>query len=40
MTHWLNTPNHYFEDTPREMIQSTEGLVRVVHYLDAMRGRI
>ena len=40
MAHWLNTPNHYFEDTPRQMIQSTEGLVRVVHYLDAMRGRI
>ncbi|WP_342630505.1 MbcA/ParS/Xre antitoxin family protein [Marinobacter alkaliphilus] len=40
MAHWLNTPNHYFEGTPRDMIQSTEGLVRVIHYLDAMRGRI
>ncbi|HLT12836.1 MAG TPA: MbcA/ParS/Xre antitoxin family protein [Marinobacter sp.] len=40
MTHWLNTPNHYFQATPRNLIQSTEGLVRVVHYLDAMRGRI
>lgn len=40
MTHWLNTPNDYFHAIPRELIQSTEGLVRVVHYLDAMRGRI
>ncbi|BEH14754.1 MULTISPECIES: MbcA/ParS/Xre antitoxin family protein [Marinobacter] len=40
MAHWLNTPNNYFQDTPRDMIQSTEGLVRVIHYLDAMRGRI
>ncbi|PSF12184.1 XRE family transcriptional regulator [Marinobacter fuscus] len=40
MNHWLNTPNHYFEATPRELIRTTEGLVRVVHYLDAMRGQI
>lgn len=40
MIHWLNTPNHFFAATPRNMIQTTEGLVRVVHYLDAMRGRI
>jgi len=40
MAHWLNTPNRYFDDAPRALIQSTEGLVRVVHYLDAMRGRI
>lgn len=40
MAHWLNTSNAYFGAVPRELIQSTEGLVRVVHYLDAMRGRI
>lgn len=40
MAHWLNTSNDYFHAVPRNLIQSTEGLVRVVHYLDAMRGRI
>ncbi|MFL1465820.1 MbcA/ParS/Xre antitoxin family protein [Marinobacter sp. DUT-3] len=40
MQHWLNTENRYFSDVPRDMIRSAEGLVRVLYYLDAMRGKI
>ena len=36
---WLNSNNHALSDKmPVEFILSTEGLVRVVNYLDARRG--
>jgi uncharacterized protein (DUF2384 family) len=38
---WLQGPNHAFnEDKPVDLIRTAEGLVRVLHYLDATRGRI
>jgi hypothetical protein len=37
---WLNGDNLGLQGKPGELIQSTEGLVRVLHYLDAHRGRI
>src|SRR6202166_4244652 len=37
---WLNGPNAGLAGRPIELIQSTEGLVRVVQYLDSARGRI
>jgi DNA-binding XRE family transcriptional regulator len=37
---WLRGPNTAFEGAPAELITSAEGLVRVVHYLDATRGRV
>lgn len=37
---WLNGENHGLGARPIDSIRSTEGLVRVVHYLDAARGRI
>lgn len=38
---WLNSPNQYFAGTPpMEHIKRLEGLAEVVHYLDAMRGKI
>ncbi len=37
---WLNGENHALGARPIDSIRSTEGLVRVVHYLDAARGRI
>lgn len=40
MKHWMNTENRYFEEVPRQLIKSAEGLVRVNHYLDAMRGKV
>lgn len=37
---WLNGDNLGLLGKPVELIQSTEGLVRVLHYLDAHRGRV
>lgn len=35
---WLRAQNHHLNGIPAELIQTTEGLVRVTTYLDAMRG--
>ena len=35
---WLNSENKGLNARPIELISQTEGLVRVVHYLDASRG--
>ncbi len=40
MKHWISTDNRYFGDTPRQLVRTAEGLVRVTHYLDAMRGKL
>jgi transcriptional regulator with XRE-family HTH domain len=37
---WLNGQNAALSGRPVELILSTEGLVRVVQYLDAARGRL
>jgi transcriptional regulator with XRE-family HTH domain len=37
---WLNGENQGLSARPIELIRSTEGLVRVVQYLDAARGRL
>jgi transcriptional regulator with XRE-family HTH domain len=37
---WLQSENLGLGARPAELIRSTEGLVRVVHYLDAYRGRL
>ncbi len=37
---WLEGPNTDLGARPAELIRSAEGLVRVVHYLDAHRGRL
>ncbi|HYD62023.1 MAG TPA: antitoxin Xre/MbcA/ParS toxin-binding domain-containing protein [Noviherbaspirillum sp.] len=37
---WLNGDNLGLQGKPLELIQTTEGLVRVLHYLDAHRGRV
>ena len=37
---WLNGHNSALTGRPIELIRSTEGLVRVVQYLDSARGRI
>ena len=37
---WLDSDNAALGGPPRQVIASTEGLVRVVQYLDAARGRI
>ena len=37
---WLNSDNKGLNARPIELISHTEGLVRVVHYLDASRGLV
>ena len=37
---WLQAPNSHLNGVPAERIASVEGLVDVVQYLDAMRGRL
>jgi len=35
---WFNNQNHHLNGVPSALIKQTEGLVRVVSYLDAIRG--
>ena len=37
---WLSGENRGLKGRPIDLIRSTEGLVRVVQYLDAARGRL
>lgn len=37
---WLNAENDHVAGIPAERIRTVEGLVDVVQYLDAMRGRL
>jgi hypothetical protein len=37
---WLTAPNDHLAAIPAERIKTVEGLVDVVQYLDAMRGRL
>lgn len=37
---WLHAENTHLRGVPAERIRSVEGLVDVVQYLDAMRGRL
>jgi uncharacterized protein (DUF2384 family) len=41
MQYWLQTPNSHLQDAaPLDQLQRLEGIVMVMRYLDAMRGRI
>lgn len=37
---WLNSDNAYFSKKPIEHLKTVTGLVAVVNYLDAMRGKL
>ncbi|MBL8987273.1 MAG: antitoxin Xre-like helix-turn-helix domain-containing protein [Gemmatimonadales bacterium] len=37
---WLRGPNQAFSRPPIDEVRTAEGLVRVVQYLDAVRGRV
>ena len=39
MKHWMHTRNLHVGGVPAELVRSVPGLVRVVEYLDAIRGR-
>jgi len=37
---WLTSDNKYFNKKPIEQLKSVSGLVDVVNYIDAMRGKL
>ena len=37
---WLNSQNKYFSNTPIEEMKTIPGLINVLNYLDAMRGKL
>ena len=39
MRHWMHTENAGTGGIPLEQVKTVPGLVRVLEYLDAMRGR-
>ena len=40
MKEWLNTANKHLHGTPKELLKNIQGLVNVVEYLDAIRGKV
>lgn len=40
MRHWMRTENLGTGGIPSEQVRSVQGLIRVVEYLDAMRGKV
>lgn len=38
--YWFNTPNHALNGTPKTLARRIDGLVRVLTYLDAARGKV
>lgn len=40
MRHFLRTENRHLAGVPLEMMGQVQGLVRVVEYLDAIRGKV
>ncbi|PKM02259.1 MAG: XRE family transcriptional regulator, partial [Gammaproteobacteria bacterium HGW-Gammaproteobacteria-7] len=37
--HFLRTDNHHLQGVPLLLMMQVQGLVRVVEYLDAIRGK-
>jgi Protein of unknown function (DUF2384) len=40
MKHWMHTHNHHVDGVPADLMRTVPGLMRVVEYLDAIRGRV
>ncbi len=40
LKHWMHTHNRHTGGVPAEQVRSVSGLVRVVEYLDAIRGKV
>lgn len=40
MRHWMHTHNLHVGGVPAELVRTVPGLMRVVEYLDAIRGRV
>ena len=37
---WLHAPNHHLGGVPADLVRTIAGLVHVIEYLDAMRGKV
>jgi len=37
---WIDSPNNHLRAVPKELIMSTEGLVRTLAYVDSSRARV
>jgi len=40
MSHWMHTENHHTGSIPAEQVKSVQGLITVLEYLDAIRGKL
>ncbi len=40
LQHWMRTPNRHTGGIPLEQMRTIPGLIRLVEYLDAMRGKV
>jgi hypothetical protein len=40
MKHWMQTHNLHVGGVPADLVRTVPGLMRVVEYLDAIRGRV
>lgn len=40
MAHWMHTENHHTRGVPAEQVKTVQGLITVLEYLDAIRGKI
>lgn len=40
MRHWMHTANHHIGGVPAQQIRTIQGLLAVLEYLDAMRGKV
>ena len=40
LKHWMHTENRHTGGVPAEQVKSVAGLIHVVEYLDAIRGKI
>lgn len=40
MKHWMRTHNLHVGGVPADLVRTVSGLMRVVEYLDAIRGRV
>lgn len=38
--HWFSTPNHHTNGVPKEQVKNIQGLMHVLEYLDAIRGKV
>ncbi|PHZ83860.1 XRE family transcriptional regulator [Paremcibacter congregatus] len=38
--HWFTTMNHHTNGVPKEQVKNIQGLVHILEYLDAIRGKI